>query len=354
MKTLRILTSGESWFGATGRGYNWSLRELGHDVDEVNIDHYLPQWRWKPYRGLLRLLTPIAVQEFNDALMRRVQVFKPEIFLAFKGPYVLRASLRKMHSLGITLYNYYQETSVFAHGSYIPEALQEYDCVFHSKQFFITDTRGRLDIKQSYYLNHGYDSDLSKVWPLTESDREQFGVDVAVIGNWTSHKERLLNQILELRPRLQLAIWGNRWENCQSESVSRCWRRAQLVGQQYSRALQAAKINLAITSGIVPGASRGDMTTGRTFQIPACGGFMLHERNHEVLDLYLEGKEIECYDSAAEAVEKIDHYLAHPAERTAVAAAGYQRCVPAYSDTSRLKELLAWHEQRTTAGAVSR
>jgi spore maturation protein CgeB len=352
MRTFKILTTGESWYGATGRGYNDSLRDLGHDVSEVNIDHYLPQWRWKPYRALLRLLVPIGMQEFNDALIRQAKQFLPDIFLAFKGPYVSRESLQEMRRLGVKLYNFYQETSVFAHGRHIPNALGEYDCVFHSKRFFVDDIRGKIALKNTYYLNHGYDRDLSKIWPLTAEDRTKFGVDVAVVGNCTPHKDKMLSELLQLRPDLQLRIWGNRWEGS-SEPVRRRWEKAQLLGQTYSRALQAAKINLAITSGLVPGASKGDSTTGRTFQIPACGGFMLHERNEEVLELYEEGKEIACYSSAAEAAEKIDYYLAHPEERARVAAAGYKRCVPAYSDASRLKELLLWHESHTMAGAAT-
>ena len=45
-------------------------------------------------------------------------------------------------------------------------------------------------------------------------------------------------------------------------------------------------------SGGAPGSSEGDRTTTRTFEIPASGGFMLHERNEEVLSLYREGSEI--------------------------------------------------------------
>ena len=56
---------------------------------------------------------------------------------------------------------------------------------------------------------------------------------------------------------------------------------------------------------------------------------MLHERNPDVLELFEEGKEIECYATVEELVEKIDYYLAHPEERKAIAEAGHRRCVPA-------------------------
>ena len=73
---------------------------------------------------------------------------------------------------------------------------------------------------------------------------------------------------------------------------------------------------------------------------------MLHERNPEVLQLFEEGKEIACFASPEEMVEKVEHYLAHPEERAAMAEAGHRRAVPAYSYTARMAELLRWHEQR--------
>ena len=113
------------------------------------------------------------------------------------------------------------------------------------------------------------------------------------------------------------------------------------------RALRAARICLAIMSGVVPGASEGDKTTSRTFNIPASGGFMLHERSEEVLSLYREGSEIECFGSIKELADKIDFYLAHPAKREAIARAGYARCVPAYSYDERVKIILEYYKNST-------
>jgi spore maturation protein CgeB len=354
---MLILCTGESWFGARGRSYTAALRALGHDVGEVSIDHYVPQWRRKSSRAVARLILPISVSEFNEAILQRARQQRPEIFLALKGPYVKAATLRKMREMGIKLYNYYQDTSAFAHGPLLPKALPEYDCVFYSQPFWDSDVRKRLPLKESVYLmGRGYDAELHKPWHLTEQDRIQYDVDVAVIGNQTRYKEDLLRQLLKLRPKLDLKIWGNRWETSKDEDILNCWQRGPLTGQAYSRALQAARINLAITSGIVKGASQGDFTTGRTFEIPASRGFMLHERNPEVCNLFEEGKEIVCFSSVKELAEKIDYYLAHPEERTAIAEAGYSRCVPAYSFTARMRDLLQWHrehfpEDSLTAGA---
>ncbi|HUS18680.1 MAG TPA: glycosyltransferase [Terriglobales bacterium] len=350
MKSSRILCTGESWYGATGRACTASLRQLGCDVTEVNIDNYVPQWRRKSHRTIGRLIFPIARKEFNEALLHMAWQQNPVFFLAFKGPYVEVATLRKMRSMGIKLYNYYPDTSAFSHGPMLPKSLPEYDCIFYTKPFWDADVRKRVPLQESVFLAHGYDEELHKPWPLTDQDRAQYDVDVAVIGSSTPYKEKVLGELLTLRPKLNLKIWGDRWETCKDERILNCWQLGPLTGQSYSRALQKARINLAIMSGKVNGASQGDDVTTRTFQIPASRGFMLHERNTEVLTLFEEGKEIACFASPQELVEKLDFYLAHPAERVAIAEAGYRRCVPAYSYSSRMTDLLQWHAASVRRG----
>jgi len=349
---MRILTTGESWVGSTGRAGTSALRRLGHDVNEVNIDVFIPQWRNRLSRAIAKLLFPIARREFNEALLHHAWQQSPDLFIAFKGPYVDAATLRGMRKMGIRLYNYYPDTSAFTHGRDLPKALPEYDCTFYTKPFWDGDVRRRITLRESVFLPHGYDEDVHREWPLSATDREEFGVDVVVIGSHTRYKEGILGELLRLRPKLNLKIWGNRWESCRNEAVLNCWQLSALTGQAYARALQAAKINLAITSGIVKGASQGDFVTTRTYQIPACGGFMLHERNPELLELFTEGKEVACFESAAELAEKIDYYLAHPEERAAIARAGHARCVPAHSYTNRMQALLDWHHAHSGDAAA--
>ncbi len=75
------------------------------------------------------------------------------------------------------------------------------------------------------------------------------------------------------------------------------------------------------------GASSGDLITARTFHIPACGGFMLHERTAEVRAFFKEGTDCGMFEGAEEMVEKVGYYLDHPGEREAIAEAGHLRCL---------------------------
>ena len=101
----------------------------------------------------------------------------------------------------------------------------------------------------------------------------------------------------------------------------------EVLGSEYAKAIRLSKVNLGILSEMRKGASSGDLITARTFHIPACGGFMLHERTAEVAQFFAEGQECAMFDGASEMVEKVGYYLNHPGRREAMTEAGHLRCL---------------------------
>ncbi len=345
---LRILFLGENWYGSCARACCYALRRLGCDVQDVDIQTLLPQFRRRSSRALVRIAAKIIEREYNALVIDIARRFAPDILLAFKAALLRGDTLDVLRGQGVALYNYYPDTSAFAHGPLLSDALPKYDCVFYTKRFWIDDVSRCIQLKAWHFIGHGYDPEVHRLWELEPRDISRFRHDLVVIATYTTYKEAVLEQLLCKMPELDLAIWGNQWrERCRSPLVMRRLCGDALTGTTYARALRAARINLAITSGRVAGASQGDETTTRTYEIPACGGFMLHERNDEVLELFEEGKEIVCFSSIEELVETIIYYLAHAQERQAIATGGHARCVPAYSYDNRMAELLRWHYRAT-------
>jgi spore maturation protein CgeB len=341
---LRIVFIGANWYGSNARSCAEGLRRLGHDVIDVDEQTFIPQVSLITSRLARRLVWFRLVEEFNNYILNVVDNFQPDIFLAFKGNYIYAKTLKTLSSRGLPLYNYFPDTSAFNHGKWLPKSLPEYDCVFYTKPFWYSDVTKHIALKSGYFLPHGYDPFLHRPVELDARDISDYGCDVSFIAFHSRYKEDLLTRLVRLRPDLNLCIWGGGWtERCVSPELTRCIKGFPLWGDRYTRGIQAARINLGIMNGPQMGASTGDLTTSRTYTIPASAGFMLHERNSEVLDLYREGEEIACFDSAEELAEQIDRYLAHPAELESIARAGYARCVPAYSYDNRMAELLRWH-----------
>ncbi len=345
---LRILFLGENWFGSCARACCFALRRMGHDVSDIDAQTFFPQLRRLSSRGLRRIYERRLITEYNDQILATVSIFAPDILLAFKGQYVLAETLVALRKNDVTLYNYYPDTSSFAHGGLLPKSLPEYDCVFWTKKFLESDVHKGSTVRRSVFLPHGYDQELHKPWPLEERDWEQYSHDVGFIATHTRRKEELLESLVERLPNIDLRIWGNGWVGRNRSSKLKAFiQGAPLNGSSYAKALRAFRINLAIMSGAVEGASQGDETTTRTYEIPACGGFMLHERTDEVQELFEENKELACFGHEEELAEKIEYYLAHPEERARIAAAGYARCVPAYSYDNRMADIIRWHEKHS-------
>lgn len=63
----------------------------------------------------------------------------------------------------------------------------------------------------------------------------------------------------------------------------------------------------------------------RDFEIPMCGAFYLTGYQEELADYYEIGKEIECYDTIEELVEKSKYYLQNSGAREQIRKAGFIR-----------------------------
>ena len=176
------------------------------------------------------------------------------------------------------------------------------------------------------FLPHGFDPLVHR--PLTYDKKvEGEQLDISFIGTWSPHKEDLLDSLATCAVDHNICIWGSQWEKVKSSATRQSAELKTVTGDYYAQAIGRSKINLGLLYEGRPGASRGDQITSRTFHIPACGGFMLHERTEEVLEYFDEGKEIACFEGESELIDKVAYYLANEDERQSIAQAGYERCV---------------------------
>lgn len=84
-----------------------------------------------------------------------------------------------------------------------------------------------------------------------------------------------------------------------------------------------------------------DQIKGRTFEIPACGGFQLSSQVDDIESYFDVGSEIAIFTSPGELVEQAKRYLADDAARVAIASAGLQRVLAEHTYEHRFRAILA-------------
>jgi Glycosyl transferases group 1/DUF based on E. rectale Gene description (DUF3880) len=173
--------------------------------------------------------------------------------------------------------------------------------------------------------------------PVNGNGASQAAHDLAFVGNWRAEREDFLEQLVDF----DLQIWGSEYwkRNTKRDSKLRNrWGGRQLVAAEFAQACSENRIMLNIIDGVGwPGPNM------RTFEQPACRAFSLVTRTPAILELFDEGKNIECFGSVAEARDKICFYLAHEDARTRIVEAGYRHVVSGgHTYVDRARTLIQW------------
>ncbi len=350
---MRILCIGETWFGSDARSAFAALRRLGNTVHVIDESHYVPtEWTSLGARVIRRAFRGVMVDQLTRRVVQTMRSLEPDALFVFKGNYVSPAILEEARRLGVLSLNYYPDVSFFTHGRELPRALPLYDHVFNAKSFGLDDMRAH-GVKSVSFLAPGFDPELHRPVDLSQSDRDRFECDVSFIGTWSPKKEGILSRLRAAVPGARLKIWGNQWEKRSTRALDASVMGMGVVGEDYVRAICASRIALGLLSEARTGASSGDLITARTFQIPACGAFMLHERNQEVAEYFEEGSEAEFFGSDDELAHKVARYLSDDPARERIAAGGRERSVRSdYSSDARMKHVVSWIEN--TRGVAGR
>ena len=342
---LRILCIGETWFGSDARSAFAAIRRLGHSTEVIDESLFVPtSWETFPARVLRKVFRSVMVQELTNRTSTLVRLFRPDALFVFKGNYVTAGLIRDAKSAGVLTLNFYPDVSFMTHGPQLPHALRAYDHVFNAKSFGIADMRDH-GVSSVSFLAPGFDPEVHRPMPLTDADRDRLGCDVSFIGTWSPKKEATLASLREAFPRITIRIWGNQWEKRSARILDDCVMGVGITGDDYARGICASKISLGLLSEARRGASSGDLITARTFQIPACGAFMLHERNPEVLEYFSEDSEAAFFGSHGELAEKVGRYLADADSRELIARNGRERSLRSdYSVDARMSHVISYIE----------
>jgi spore maturation protein CgeB len=160
--------------------------------------------------------------------------------------------------------------------------------------------------------------------------------DVLFLGHYEKNRGEDVAWLLQ--NGIDVVVGGRRdWRRGRHWStIRRAFLEDGFWGEAYARALSSARIALCYYS-----RWNRDVENSRMYEIPACGTFMLAERNHENVKVFREGEEAEFFGSRDELLRKVRYYLKYPWERERVARKGRERCLSSgYSYHHRLSAMI--------------
>lgn len=345
---LRILAVAALEEGANDYAFVRAFRRAGHSVQVVPTENYIPRWERKSLRALRRLLTPAFVAEYNQAMVRTAKSMRPDLLFVFKGQYLTKEAMDEIKATGTIAIQFYPDTGFADHGPYLPETIGRYDWVFTTKPAGIKDLKENYGANNASFVPHAFDPEVHAPVRVNERDKAQYQCDVSFIGNISPKKRKLAERVRNELPHINFKLWGARtWGSV--AALADCYQGAEVWGREYAKAIQESRINLGLLFEGGPSAPESDRLTARTFEIPAVGGFMLHERTDEAMRYFEDEKECAFYRDPDDLIGKIRYFLDHPEERRAIAKGGQERCLNSgYSVDDRVKTVLAkYHELRS-------
>jgi spore maturation protein CgeB len=128
-------------------------------------------------------------------------------------------------------------------------------------------------------------------------------------------------------------MWNTRLD---PEAAAALYTGRELYGQAYREGIWRSKINLSFITH-----SNQDEFVHKSFEIAACGGFLLAERSAGHKARFREDEEAVFFTGFDECAAKIRRYLPDEAARTRIAAAGRARALrDGYSNDAQVARIL--------------
>ncbi|ARJ66571.1 hypothetical protein WV31_13275 [Magnetospirillum sp. ME-1] len=146
----------------------------------------------------------------------------------------------------------------------------------------------------------------------------RFAAQVGFVGTYEAPRAADLLALADAG--LRVRVWGNGWERLAGRSPNLDVAGVPVYGDDFRRAVCSTAVNLCFLR-----KGNRDRQTCRSLEIPAMGGFMLHEASDEVAALLAPDREAAYFASADEMIDQCRRWLADPAARAAAAATARAR-----------------------------
>lgn len=340
---MKIFCIGPFQIPSNALGRTRALERLGHSVSRFDTGVAFGKGKSLFARISRRLFFPVYRGRLLKQILSAAKANPPDLVFFDKTPWITLPALRRLKAVlgSSTPIVHYNPDDPF--GSYGTAAWRSFIKAIPSFDLHVVPREENVE----EYWRHGagevrvidrsYDPEMHHPVELTPEDLHKYGCEVGFIGTRAPMREASLAHLA--KSGVPLAIWGRDWEKGQYwEVLRRHWRGSAQKGVDYCKAICGMRIALHFLRH-----ENRDLQDSRTFEIPACGSFMLAERSSKHLEFFEEGREAEFFSTDEELLEKVQRYRKDGLARKRIAEAGHQRCLTSgYSSDDRMRQILEW------------
>jgi spore maturation protein CgeB len=274
---------------------------------------------------------PYQLHAFAERVCRQLAADPPRWLIAVGQTPITAAALHTLRALGTRclIYSTDDPWNPAHRALWHLEALPHYDTIFSTRRSTLADF-ARLGCADVRYLPFAYDERLFR--PPAEPTPEVSDASVLFVGGADRDRAAFFRTFVRHGPVPTLV--GAYWERYADN-------RPLSIGRKPAEELRSLTAGAAVNLCLVRRANR-DGHVMRSFEIPACGGFMIAEETDEHREIL--GPEGECalfFTGPRDAAEKVRLALADPAGRRRMARAGHLRIVSQHHTyRDRLRQML--------------
>ncbi|KAA9036402.1 glycosyltransferase [Ginsengibacter hankyongi] len=314
-----------------------TLKAMGNEVTGIDTDAYV-------YGGLFdkfhhHLNVGPGILALNKKVLQTIEEVTPEIIWVDNKPFLQSRALKKIRSKwpGIKIINLVTDDPTGKYKNAWRLCLRTakyYDFHFVQRAVNIPELK-KYGAKRVEICYRSYDPSLHRVVSLNAADLKKYKTPVGFIGTHESYREEYIVHLI--KNKIPVSITGNDWQHAkQWDVIKPHYKGPSVYGNAYIKTINGFDIALHFLRH-----TNRDEQDSRTFEIPACGTFMLAEKSGVHLSLFEDGKEAVFFETKEQLLEKIKYYLEHPDERKTIAKAGHERCTSSgYSHAARLQEVI--------------
>jgi spore maturation protein CgeB len=330
---MKILVYGEAVQYGVAFPLKTAFERLGHTARIFDWPRYLftTDCHSLTNRILDRLFFHYIARKINEDLLAAIADGGYDLVVVIRGNHVFPETVAEVKKFTPFVVNWNSDDffNPLNSSAHIVKSFDKFDCIFtsrgHLREEYLSKGAKRFEVLNWYYRPDMMES--------ADYGRQRFYArDIAFIGSWSRRREDILSSLRDF----DLAVYGGSWQKADRSFSAKISCNGPVYSEKMVEVMASSRINLNILT-----LENRDTTNIRNFEIPSCSAFQLSERSDAILEMFEEGKEIECYGDIHELGAKCSYYLQHDSEREEIAAGGHRRLMTGGNNiTDRAAQIL--------------